>query len=188
MKTTSLRKTKAFKLDSSGEIRDTLLSHWGNGDATCVGHARDGVIWGKVYQNQLNIPYDSNPKRGARLRWETLQDLRIFNEERELRLWRTGDGFEAIIITETHRSLPDHDCESLEVYFRTQAYELIRQPGNEPPDDDFVELRGLAGQLHFPPGPAPSQIRVRLYYQVDENTGLIRCIENRLLALVPWRE
>lgn len=189
MTRTSLRKSKSFKLDASQELRQALLRHWGSDEATCIGHAWDGVIWGKVEAQQLSIPYDAAPGRGAQLRWDTLQDLRIFNESLEMRLWRSGDAFEAILVSESDGLHNEHAWEPAhEVYFRNQNYELIRAPQKRPADADFVKLQGLAGQLHFPPGPPPAKLSVRLYYQVDEESGLVRCVENRLRSLIQWKE
>lgn len=176
MKTTSLQKSEVFALDQGREIGEALLHHWGGGDAICVGHAWDGVIWGRVSAGHLSIA-----DRGARLRWETLLDLRLFDADLELRVWRRGNALEGLEVT-------DSETPAGEFYFRDREFELIRSPKSKPPDKEFVELKGLAGQVHYPPGPVPARLCVRLYYQADGETGLVRGVENRLLALVPWRQ
>jgi CRISPR-associated protein (TIGR03984 family) len=181
VKTTTLRRAEVT-LDLGQGIREELLGQWGTGDAVCVGHAWDGVIWGRISSRRLSIPYDTRPGRGAQLRWETLLDLRIFDERREIRIWRRGNALEAVEVTDSSAS------QSGEAYYRDLDFELIRSPGSRPSDGEFVELKGLAGQVHYPPGPVPAKLRVRLYYQADPTSGLVRSIENRLVALVPRRQ
>lgn len=188
MTETILRKSTVIALDPSAELRQHMLHHWGEGDATCVGQAWDGVIWGAVRNQRWTVSQDSGPDRGAKFRWETLQKLRIFSVDKELRVWRRGEAFEAILLAEGERVAAPHQCLiASECFRRDLDYELIRSPKARQLDEDFVALRGLAGQLHFPPGPVPSRLNVRLYYQANEKTGLLRCVENRILKLVPWR-
>jgi hypothetical protein len=53
-----------------------------------------------------------------------------------------------------------------------------------PSDGVFVEMRGRAGERHFPPGsPIRTRLRVRHYFQQDPSTGLLRMAEHRWRGL-----
>lgn len=81
-------------------------------EAPCylLAHATDGVIWGRLDENnRLVTSHDALQNAKAREKWdgprlknakgslprlqaETVQQVRLFNEESELYLWRDGDG------------------------------------------------------------------------------------------------
>jgi CRISPR-associated protein (TIGR03984 family) len=167
--------TKTFDSDVS---RDHLASEWSRGDAWCVGHAYDGLLWGRVKAGALRFSSDFRHNWGAKFRPETLTDLRIFNEAREMRVWRSAEGFRSCILSEEDDGLP--------VKARDTRYMLIHSPKSirEIAEGEFVELKGLAGQTHYPPGaPVPAALAVRTYFRADDS-GIFRTFENRALKLV----
>lgn len=165
-----------------GDLRDALTVAWGTAEGVVLGHAWDGVIWGRIANGALDLEGDrAEPERvGAVLRQATLMDLRLFSPERELRVWRDRAGLRACLVEE----------DASGTRFRATwdaCYELIRWPERRPADGRFVVLEGLAGQRHAPPGqPVPRALEVRHYYERDERSGLLRLAEHRLLALRPW--
>lgn len=162
-------------------LRESLQHAWGDDQGVLLGHAWDGVLWGQIHQGRLSLAADALPDRCPRLRPETLTDLRLFAPDRELRVWRVADSLRACLLVE-------QNGEAF-VAFQDGHYQLIRSPGNAPSDAEFVPLRGLAGQLHHPPGrPVPGALTVRTYFAADTITGLAKAAENRLLGLVPWKE
>ncbi len=57
-----------------------------------LAHAEDGVIWGKLRQDDqrgevLALSCEAYPNRVLGLRWETLQQARLFGEAGELLVW-----------------------------------------------------------------------------------------------------
>ena len=68
----------------------------------CVGakswflaHADDGIIWGRLQDEQLITSNSAFPKISPPLRSITLQQARIFGHDAEVRVWRSGNKFEA---------------------------------------------------------------------------------------------
>jgi CRISPR-associated protein (TIGR03984 family) len=70
-------------------IDDWLVSQGANGDIL-LAHADDGVIWGQIRDGNLFVSHQVAPQISPPLQHQTLQDLRLFNTERELRLWRVA--------------------------------------------------------------------------------------------------
>lgn len=162
---------------AASDPHEALAAAWGQGDAIVLGHAWDAVFWGRVQQGQLTLA------DGAALPGDALLDLRVFSPSRELRVWRRPDGFGAVLVLEV-----DPEAAGAQVFQASveRPYELIR-PTNPPADGSFVEMLGLAGQRHTPPGNLlPRAITVRHYYSRDTDTGLLRMAEHRLLRLEPW--
>jgi CRISPR-associated protein (TIGR03984 family) len=93
-------------------LYDWLLHYMTDGDIL-LAHAVDGVIWGKVVDGQLSISHDVDSKISPELRVETLQQLRVFNAERELYLWQDRGGWQACYANEfpdenVHAVLKEH--------------------------------------------------------------------------------
>jgi CRISPR-associated protein (TIGR03984 family) len=156
------------------DLANALTALWRLPDATLVGHAADGLIWGLLRDGDLSLAPNA-PK----LRGETLLHLRLFDEEEELRLWRTGEVLGCCRI---------HEAETGSRYaaYRDQSYELLRDPDPKamPNDGAFVEMRGRAGERHCPPGsPIRTRLRVRHYFEQNPSTGLLRTAEHRWLGL-----
>jgi hypothetical protein len=164
-------------VELTGELRAALNTTWKAPTGILLGQAFDGVVWGQIQEGQLTLATDDLLDVGALLRHDTLLNLRLFNREQELRLWRTEEGLQGCLVREaTTGRLYEHH--------QDQAYELIRQPEASPVPAPFVVLHGLAGQCHAPPGqPVPRKLRVRHYLELEPETGLLRLAEHRLLCL-----
>ena len=164
-------------VELTGELRAALSTAWKSPTGILLGQAFDGVIWGQVQDSQLTLATDNLPDVGALLRYDTLLNLRLFNPEQELRLWRTEEGLQVCLVREvTTGQFYEH--------YQDRAYELIRQPQASPAPAPFVVFHGLAGQRHAPPGqPVPRKLRVRHYLELEPETGLLRLAEHRLLGL-----
>lgn len=87
------------------------LSHYAADDDMLLAHAIDGVIWGRVSNGQPQplTSHHIDHKISPELRVETLQQLRLFNAERELYLWRDGDGWQARYANE----FPDENTQAV---------------------------------------------------------------------------
>lgn len=64
-------------------------------NAWFLGHADDGVIWGRIQDNQLITSDSAFPRVSPPLRITTLQQARIFGQNAEVRLWRDNTEFKA---------------------------------------------------------------------------------------------
>lgn len=104
-----------------------------------LAHAIDGVIWGKVDAQRIYTSHDVAPAVSPPLRLETLQQLRLFNADYEVRLWRAGDEWQAIRITDVA------DPAAVAISER----QLLTGTDAEQLENDFVSLRDGAQGLRY---------------------------------------
>lgn len=78
-----------------------------------LAHALDGVIWGKIVDGQL---VTSSP-----LHIETLQELRLFNRQREIHVWHTGDTWHARQIVDEEGISEDDYIEESHILWGTRG-------------------------------------------------------------------
>ncbi len=161
-----------------GDLRAALCILWHDQDGFLLGHAYDGLIWGRLRNGGIELATDYFAKVGALLRAETLLDLRLFNAAEELRIWRAERRLQLCRLTE---NLKGKDF----VGYQDRTYGLLGKPRNPVPQAaPFVVFEGPAGQCHAPPGdPVPRSLAVRHYLESDLATGLLRVAEHRLLGL-----
>ena len=82
-----------FTIDTNKEIA-TQIVKWAKEGGEIVRpyllvHADDGVIWGKVENDTLTTSSNAFPDVfKVKLRWETIQQLRLFGPESELFSWQ----------------------------------------------------------------------------------------------------
>lgn len=80
------------------------LDHWlrlqARQPSLLLAHAIDGVIWGRVNQDELITSHDVAGRFSPPLRAETLQQLRLFNPDFEVRLWRNDSSWSAVRISD----------------------------------------------------------------------------------------
>ena len=85
-------------------------------DNTCsyfLGHADDGVIWGRFDTTQFTTSHDVFPKQcTARLRTLTLWEARIFGSDAEVYIWKEDHQWQARLICDTHLQQEDYIAES----------------------------------------------------------------------------
>ncbi len=172
-----------------GDLRGALVQTWGAGDAWVLGHAFDGVLWGHVREGRLVMAVDVGVLEAPLFRRETLLDLRVFAERRELRVWRTTDGLRACEVQETSGPLTG---QSVFQAVQDRTYALMGAGTSSAAAEGFFELRGRGGQHHTPPAlggvapgsgaVAPQGLCVRHYFETRDN-GLLRMAEHRLLGL-----
>jgi CRISPR-associated protein (TIGR03984 family) len=122
------------------------LEEWVKKQATTpswiLAHALDGVFWGWANRDELHTSHEVAPKISPPLHLETLQQLRLFNLDYEVRLWRSTDNWKAIRITDVE----DADAAAIEeqqLLWGTQAKLL---------SDDFMCMKdGSQGLMHVMP-------------------------------------
>jgi CRISPR-associated protein (TIGR03984 family) len=158
---------------------------WGSEPGIALGHADDGVIWGRLQDARFVLASDSG-LHGARLRPETLRDLRVFNMGRELRVWWARGKLQANIVRQLQtgascKGAPQHQSYACAV---DRTYPLLgptnRTPATLTRKDGFYLLRGPAGQEQAAPG---LSLRVRTYFHCNLETGLLREAAHRYLGM-----
>lgn len=200
---------ESINLDVGDELSlqlETLFrTLWPETTGVVLGHATDGVWWGRLDAGKLKLARDILPDFGPPLRWETLLDLRIFGGEQELRIWRSSRGLKAVCLREVPEpSLPLSKKDSTAAArlsfdaFGERAYLVLgahpegraeadsldsnaSEKSHFPKIGLFTTLYGRAGQRHAPPnvGSLPTDLLIRHYYVQDEDSGMYRLMEHR---------
>lgn len=147
--------------------------HW------LLAHADNGVIWGELRDQTLYLSCDAFGPEGLILKWETLQQARLFGPAGELRVWPGPQGWQARLRCDD----AGEPCEYIEeqhLLWGTRAGETR---------DGFTEVtEGSQGIIHTPPiSVTPSEKRrtallVRHYISEDE-AGVARIVDSRLVEL-----
>ena len=161
-----------------------------------LGHADDGVIWGRIdirdfsrsdTAKSLTIGSDVMPEAVPHLfpslSLTTLQTLRLFSEASELLLWRTATGWSGRLI-EDAKSGTNATYE--ESFHEDQMLWGTRSEGTD--NQSFTLLmHGQEGLRHVvpldckPTSKKPLKLRVRHYLNKD---GMARVVASRLVKFV----
>lgn len=173
-----------------------------------LAHADDGLIWGKLKDNQLITSRDvlqqvaSNDEINAALevcpplRLTTLQQARLFSEQAELFLWRDGDGVWQA------RTIKDAQDENLdwEEYF--DEPQLLWGTHGYPLPEGFTLLRdGSQGLRHALPLPLElsehgrvlgengqsKRVRLTVRHYLNRD-GFARVVASRLVGFDSFNE
>jgi len=103
-----------------------------------LAHAIDGVIWGQVTQEGIFTSDMVSPD----LKLETLMQLRLFNHQHEIRLWRIDEDWRAIKIAD----------EEDEYAAAIDEPQLLWGTHATPKDNGFTQLEdGSQGLIHAIP-------------------------------------
>lgn len=149
-------------------------------------HADDGVIWGKLDQNDkliLSSDVFSSPSRypaiAIELRATTIQQARVFGPAGELLIWRTADSFAGRVVADGI-DLPLHAYEEKQL-----LWGVVTEAQSTAGFTLLVE--GEQGQQHAPPltmnKPERACLLVRHYVSYDDH-GQAYVELSRLVDLV----
>jgi len=115
-------------------IKESFSQEWlekqAQSDDILLAHALDGVIWGKIVGDKLVT--------SAPLNTATLQEIRLFNDRREVHIWRNGDTWYQYKKDETGIEADDYIDESYILWGVTGSLR----------DDGFTTLEDGAQGLH----------------------------------------
>jgi CRISPR-associated protein (TIGR03984 family) len=148
-------------------------------------HCDDGVIWGELRDNILALSCDQAafPKAGLDLRWETLQQARLFGEMGEMLIYPGSQGWQAKIRRDDIGTLVEYIDDPYLLWGNRQMPGTMLQHG-------FLQIaEGSQGIIHAPPiHKAPTdreraRLCVRHYLGADE-AGMVRIVASRLMKLV----
>jgi CRISPR-associated protein (TIGR03984 family) len=168
--------TQDYKVDKDAIERDA--HGWLTARASELGtpyllaFADDGVIWGALKEGVLLT-------RGVQLVSKTLRAARLFGRQRELALWREGDGFAAHLTDDEARPPAEEDVIS-ETYWLWGAAESTGK--------EFTPMvEGLQGLRHMPPielgAKQGAGLTVR-HYIAEDDQGAAFIAYSRLTGLV----
>lgn len=156
-----------------------------------LAHCEDGVIWGKYADGNLKLSCDQDAFhiRALGLRWETLQQARLFGEPADLLIWRGPQD-------RWHQTLRRDDPGSdVEVINERHLLWGDRQAPSPSVSNDFMQVvEGAQGIVHAPPiASAPTsetkpsaraRLQVRHYLDEDKESGAVRIAYSRLVKLI----
>lgn len=148
-------------------------------------HADDGVIWGTVENGALQLSHEHFSTVSPLLRSETIQQARLFGDNGELFVWRSGDHFQARLVVEEEGGEPTTVFDERHLLWGTH---VERQKGA------FTLLKqGAEGVRHAPPltvranakGEILEQpyLRIRHVIDYEEETGQAHIAWSRLASL-----
>jgi CRISPR-associated protein (TIGR03984 family) len=107
-----------------------------------LAHADDGVIWGEMRQDGLHLSSKQFPEVSPSLRFITLKEARLFNENAEMHLWSDGKTWKGTLIKE-------EDGSEAECY--DESYLLWGTKKGETKDGFTLVYQGVEGLCHAPP-------------------------------------
>jgi CRISPR-associated protein (TIGR03984 family) len=156
-----------------------------------LGHADDGVIWGRLEHGRLTTADAEFPQRGlASLQPTTLQLCRLFGEDGELMLWRADQGWAA-------RCWQDGQGEEATEYFDED--QVLWGTQIEASADRFTLVSdGVSGLIHAIPLNAselifdappvaqkqrPLRLTLRHYLAENQADGTVHISGSRLVRL-----
>jgi CRISPR-associated protein (TIGR03984 family) len=153
-------------------------------EGVLLGTADDGVLWGRLHEGRLVMSRDATDI-GALLRRETVQALRLFGPEGELRLWRRGGGLHLAWGQQGPGEGAALDEEHPLLGARAKREEVETQGAH---GVTFSILRGTAGEVHAPPvfwrgGRQQPQLKVRHYLTRSASSMMWRLAHTRWMAL-----
>lgn len=189
---TCLSTTSTTTVDQTTDLREWLTQQvaalaQASADKRCwlLAHCEDGVIWGELRDDGLHLSCEAfREQRGLALRWVTLQQARLFSQNRELLLWRGPRGWQATL---------RRDDQGNSVEYIDEEHLLWGNVSRNSNDGFMQIVEGSQGIVHAPPiATAPTEatkkeararLKVRHYLDEDE-AGVIRIVGSRLIALL----
>ena len=171
---------------------DSLFQNWLiqlAKDNTCsyfLGHADDGVIWGRFDNTQLTTSHDVFPKQcTARLRPLTLWEARIFGPGAEVYIWKEDQQWRARLISDTNLQAQDYISEEQmlwgdHVELRNRQFTLLADGAEGLRHAVPLDVPDTA--FHNKHNPRPVRLHVRHYVDYD-GAGNARIALSRLVSI-----
>lgn len=149
----------------------------------------DGVIWGKKNGERWHLSGDVFKEYSPKLNKENLLEMRIFNKEKEILVWRSNADLKAREIIHNHSGEEHqnvHLCPKFETYLirgdrlleSKNGFSLLSDPTGcriivpiECSENDFKNNR------------YPLKIKFCHYFDTDNENGMVRIIATRLVEI-----
>jgi CRISPR-associated protein (TIGR03984 family) len=164
-------------------FRSQLLHIWGKSDAWILGHVTEGVIWGKIVSEKIILAHDADVTFGPPLNVNELLDLRLFNTDQELRIWKSNRTIKGCLVRE------DESKGGCLTYDEDQIFlSAHRIKSAECEGVTFSKIQGPAGQTQSLPidwnGEKQTwRLKVRHYLEASD-TGMLMVNESRLMDVI----
>lgn len=157
-----------------------------------LAHCDDGVTWGRYDQaaRAWRLGNQVAPGVSPPIRPETLQELRLFGEDAEVLIWRTGAGLRGRVLRDSDFAADRDDAagplrpldESRIVrgsLVLAQCEHGFTHIGDGTGAEQVLPLSVSGEQLQS----ARVRLDVRHYHEADETTGAVRIAATRLVRL-----
>lgn len=155
----------------------------------CLAHCDDGITWGRydVGTKAWRLGSTVVPTVSPRIRYETLQELRIFGQSGEVLIWRADSELRGRLLLDTNPSTGKDDPLRPSDERRILRGDSVRSNAER----DFTYIADSAGaEQVIPLKVANSDLnarRVRLhmrhYWEQDPDIGAVRIAATRLVEL-----
>ncbi|MCL4216871.1 MAG: hypothetical protein KJ052_07680 [Candidatus Hydrogenedentes bacterium] len=181
---------------AAGDAADIISALGGNSPHPAkwlLAHCHDGVTWGLWSDGSGWATGDTAfPEVCPRISSDNLLELRLFDETHELLLWRSKDSFAGRICEETDEAVEEwaKPAEELRVILGDRML--------APPSREFTLVGDGAGARHAVPmtceeawfkgGLWPLRLKMRHYFERNEETGAVRAAMSRLVNLEAHHE
>ncbi len=152
--------------------------------AWLICHCDDGVTWGRLDAGAWRLGSKVFPDLCPELAEVAIQELRIFSPIAEVLIWRTDNGLRGRILRDTGAPPEDPACsphDEERLLFADQVGEY---------KDGFTRVGSRSGAeqalpLRVTKGPAASwpRLRVRHYFERDDESGCVRVAATRLVEV-----
>jgi len=150
-----------------------------------LAYADDGVIWGEMRQDGLHLSSKLFPEISPSLRYITLKEARMFNENAEMHLWSDVVTCKGILIKED---------EGFETECYDESYLLWGTKKGKTEDGFTLVYQGSEGLCHAPPvgidnDQAQFQINIKVRHFLDyDSEGQAYIAFSRLVSLYCSKE
>lgn len=161
---------------------DWFLSQTGKAECKLLAFADDGLIWGKVENGKVTLSGNNFPEFSPQLRPETLEEARLFNNQSEVYLWRTDDGWQARRITDGSGEIVDYYDEKHILWGNT--HQGVKGGFTAVSDGALGFRHAIPVEVtkdKFSNNRRPLRLKVRHYLTQDENTGVMIVTLSRLV-------
>lgn len=175
---------KNLAATDKGTLKEEILDIWkGQKDGWLLGHAMNGLVWGRIEAGKVILANDADASWGAKLKRMTLLDLRVFNIDAELRIWRMDRRLHGCMVSE---STQNGRCLT---YEEDQILIAGNRKGCQTVNGlSFSLIEGPAGQHQAIPvnwdGRGQTyRLWVRHYIPLQSENGMLRVTDTRLLQV-----
>ncbi|WP_028322633.1 type III-D CRISPR-associated protein Csx19 [Desulfatiglans anilini] len=153
-----------------------------------LAHCHDGVTWGRIDDPKQPWLLSSKafPDLCPELSDSNLLQIRLFGDEKEAMIWRTETGFSgrmAVDKKEADAGSPTRPDDEIRILLGNRLL--------DGPKEGFTLVGTAGGAQHAVPlqctakdfehGTWPLRLKVRHYFQQDQNTGALRVALSRLI-------
>lgn len=148
-----------------------------------LGHAEDGVIWGKINQGILKTAdavFNNLPK----LRLETLLQCRLFGEKGEILIWKKDGDWKSRLIEDNSKTDMIPECQILWGTKGEEKEEFTLLSDGSQGLKHAVPLTGIKFNKQSEKMSLYRPVRLKVHHYIDYNDdGVARIFLSRLVSL-----